>query len=146
MTRINTVDVSTLADAHLMAEYRELPMVHGSLKRTLRSIKGFDAKKVSPQYTLNGGHVYFFYNKKEYLFERWNKLIEELKARNFDIKPEERSVDWSVFDGVDQIEWQPTEADKQLNAERINFRISQKPKLYRWTKRNDNLHQNQEVL
>jgi deoxyribonuclease (pyrimidine dimer) len=146
VTRINTVDIEALADQHLMAEYRELPMVHGSLKRTLASKKGYDPKKVSPHYTLNGGHVYFWYNKKEYLWDRWNRLIEELKGRGYNISPEARVVDWSVFDKVPQMKWQPNEQDKAINAERINIRIAQKPTFYRWTKRNDNLHSNQKVL
>ena len=66
MTRINTIDVNLLSDQHLMAEYRELPMVHGSLRRTLKSANGFQLSKVSPVYTLNAGHVYFWYNKKKF--------------------------------------------------------------------------------
>lgn len=136
MTRINTIDVALLADAHLMAEYRELPMVHGSLRRTLNSSKGFQLSKVPPNYTLNSGHVYFWYNKRKYLHERFNQLVDELLFRGFDVKPQDRSIDWSVFDSVPQIEWYPTAKDHTTNVERIILRISQKPNFYRWTKRN----------
>lgn len=146
MTRINVIPVEELADQHLMAEYRELAMVHGSLKRTLSSSKGYQPNRVSPFYTLNAGHVYFWYNKKQYLWDRWNGLIEELKARGFELKPEARVIDWNVFDPVPQINWKPNEQDKAVNAERINSRIAQKPTFYRWTKRNDNLYSNQKVL
>lgn len=135
MTRINTIDVELLADSHLMAEYRELPMIHGALRRTLKSAKGFQPSKVSPHYTLNSGHVYFFFDKKEYLLGRFNKLVAELRFRGYDINPDSRTIDWSVFDYVPQISWSPRKEDHLINVERIAFRISQKPHLYRWTKR-----------
>jgi len=135
MTRINTIDVKILADQHLMAEYRELPMVHGSLKKTLRSKSGFVLDKVSKKYTLNTGHVYFFFNKKKFLSERFNQLVEELRFRGYDVKPENRVIDWSVFDTVPQVEWQPDSEARRVNWERVAFRLAEKPHLYRWTKR-----------
>ena len=62
MTRINIVNPSELTDQHLIAEYREITMVPGSLKRTLVSKIGYQEKKVPERYTLNSGHVYFLYN------------------------------------------------------------------------------------
>lgn len=135
MTRINLIPVTELADQHLMAEYRELPMIMGSLKRTLESKDGWQKKKVSPQYTLNKGHVYFFTNKKSFLVNRFAALVEELKRRKYNIWPEDRVIDWNVFDPVPQVEWTPTEQDVQLNMERITARIAQKPEWYRWTNR-----------
>lgn len=114
-----------------MAEYRELPMVMGSLKRTLSSKAGFVLDKVSKKYTLNSGHVYFWYNKKQWLWDRYNKLIDELKIRKYNINPGERNVDWSVFDSVPQIEWNPDDDAYRINNERIQLRISQKPDWYR---------------
>lgn len=135
MTRINVVPVAELADQHLMAEYRELPMIMGSLKRTLKSKSGWQKQKVAPQYTLNKGHVYFFTNKKSFLAERFAALIEELKSRNYNISPADRVIDWNVFDTVPQVEWTPSEQDIKLNMDRIKARIAQKPEWYRWTKR-----------
>ncbi len=57
MTRINVIDPIDLTDQHLMAEYRELPMIMGSLRRSLKSKKGLP--KITPKYTLNAGHVTF---------------------------------------------------------------------------------------
>ena len=62
MTRINLVNPSELTDQHLIAEYREIFMVGGSLNRTLNSKVGYREDRVPKQYTLNTGHVYFFYN------------------------------------------------------------------------------------
>jgi deoxyribonuclease (pyrimidine dimer) len=135
VTRINTVDVTLLSDQHLMAEYRELPMVHGSLKRTLNSAKGFQSGRVSPIYTLNAGHVYFWYNKKKFLFDRFNQLVNELIFRNYQINPGQRIIDWNVFDRVPQIDWTPTEKECDINLERVVERIKLKPKFYRWTNR-----------
>ena len=46
MTRINIIEPSELTDQHLIAEYREITMVPGSLKRTLVSKSGYQEKKV----------------------------------------------------------------------------------------------------
>ena len=56
MTRINIVEPSELTDQHLIAEYREITMVPGSLKRTLVSKIGYKESKVPKKYTLNTGH------------------------------------------------------------------------------------------
>ena len=75
MTRINLVPPSELTDQHLIAEYREIFMVAGSLRRTLLSKNGFQESRVPKKYTLNKGHVYFFYNKGQYLHKRYLDLI-----------------------------------------------------------------------
>ena len=87
MTRINVIDPIELTDQHLMAEYRELPMVMGSLKRTLASKTGFNPKKVPPKFTLNSGHVYFFYDKGKFLERRYSALIAELVRRGYSLDP-----------------------------------------------------------
>ena len=46
MTRINIVNPSELTDQHLIAEYREITMVPGSLKRTLVSKIGYKESKL----------------------------------------------------------------------------------------------------
>jgi deoxyribonuclease (pyrimidine dimer) len=63
MTRINIIPVEELMDQHLIAEYREITMAPVILARTLSSKTGLDYKKISKSYTLNKGHVYFFYDK-----------------------------------------------------------------------------------
>ena len=90
MTRINIISPSELTDQHLIAEYREIFMVAGSLKRTLISKSGFVESKVPKNFTLNNGHVYFFYNKGKYLYKRYNLIIKEMKSRGF--KPDENRI------------------------------------------------------
>ncbi len=57
MTRINLIPVHELTDQHLMAEYRELPMIGASLKRTLSSKTGWSMSKVP---VLGTGTFYYF--------------------------------------------------------------------------------------
>lgn len=140
MTRINLIDVSELSDQHLMAEYRELPMIGSALKRTLNSKSGFQKSKVSNHYCLNGGHVYFFMNKKKFLFKRYQLLIEELRLRGYNINPDAREVDWEVFNKIEQIDWQPDNKDIEVNLERIRERINLKPQWYRWSNYNKSLY------
>jgi deoxyribonuclease (pyrimidine dimer) len=66
-------------DQHLIAEYREITMVPASLARALSSKNGLDYKKIPKSYTLNTGHVYFFYDKGFYLSKRYKFLVIEIK-------------------------------------------------------------------
>lgn len=131
MTRINVVDPEYLTDQHLMAEYRELPMVIGSLKRSLRSAKGVHS--IPSEYTLNGGHVKFFYNKGKFLKRRYAALIAELVKRGYSIDPASRTVDFTVFgnNGLDN-DWQASYTALHINCERIQLRINSKKEFYRW--------------
>lgn len=133
MTRINTIDVKHLCDQHAQAEYRELPMVMGSLKRSLKSKTPEEIlPNIPPNYTLNKGHVTFHYNKGLYLQRRYNELIEELKDRGYDIDPKSRNITgFDIFPELFQNEWWPNVADHQVNIERIILRIADKPQWYK---------------
>ena len=87
MTRINIIPVEELYDQHLIAEYREITMVPASLFRSLKSKNGINLKKISPKYTLNTGHVYFFYDKGKYLDKRYSEIIKEMHKRGFKCDP-----------------------------------------------------------
>lgn len=132
MTRINTIDPRLLTDQHLMAEYRELPMVHASLSRSLSSNRGVDLPTIPKEYTLNAGHVRFFYNKGAWLRERWDSLVSELRIRGFQIDPTARKVDWNVFiDNNLNGDWEPDAKAHQINVERILARINSKRDWYK---------------
>jgi len=85
MTRINSdIDPKQLMDQHLMAEYRELPMVLSSLRRSLRTQSEREIlKKIPPRFTLNKGHVLFFYNKLTFLKDRYTRIVDELLNRGY---------------------------------------------------------------
>lgn len=132
MTRINSdLDPKVLKRMHLLAELREITMVPASLRRSLRTKSSSDVMRSIPKnFTLNTGHVKFFYNKLAFLQTRFDKLASEMERRGY-------SPDWSrktAFGNFDKIwygEWQSTPADDAVVTERINLRISQKPHLYK---------------
>lgn len=127
MTRINTIEPLLLTDQHLMAEYRELPMVFASGRRS-----NPDRFNPSEHYLLNTGHVTFFFNKKEYLKERWVDLIVELYNRNYNIDPLSRNINWTTLDKFPQIEWRPNDMAQLVNLERLLERVANRPDWYRY--------------
>lgn len=131
MTRINTIDPALLLDQHLMAEYRELPMVMGSLSRS-RKTAYWNSKhyKIPENYTLNAGHVKFFYYRQTYLWNRWCRLIRELEDRGYRIYPESRVLKWEAFEDLPDITFMPDSNDHRINIERIIQRLKEKPDFY----------------
>ena len=131
MTRINLVDPQELTDQHLVAEYREIFMVGSSLVRSLAS-PNWNDNKIPKQFSLNKGHVSFFYDKGEYLYKRYLDLIDEMKRRGMNPDPARvfKREQWPDDKWND---WTPSEADKDIVRERIALRISQKPDWYRKT-------------
>ncbi len=132
MTRINVVAPADLTDQHLMAEYRELPMVNAALRRTLGSKRGIRKDQIPKRYTLNKGHVTFFYDKGRFLYDRYHSLIDELVSRNFQVYPLARKVEWTMFSDGLMSEWNPSAADVSINVERIVERINLKTTWYRY--------------
>ncbi len=131
MTRINSnLDPKTLKRMHLIAEYREITMVPAALRRSLRTRKKEDILAGIPEkFTLNQGHVAFFYNKQRFLKKRFGRLCKEMARRGykFDL------TRGKAFDGFDDDFngfWNSTPADDGLVLARISLRISQKPHLY----------------
>jgi deoxyribonuclease (pyrimidine dimer) len=133
LTRINIVEPSELTDQHLIAEYREIFMVAGSLKRTLVSKDGYQKSKVPVNYKLSTGHVYFFYDKGKYLHKRYDELIAEMKNRGFS-PSEDRPFPFSIFsDNNLYNDWTPSIEDYEVIRRRIAERIAMKPEWYRKT-------------
>ena len=134
MTRINLVDPSDLSDQHLVAEYREIFMVGSSLQRSLKS-KNWEKTlaNIPKKYTLNKGHVTFFYNKGKYLYKRYEILIEEMKNRgmNPDSERKFKTEQWpdELFN-----DWEPEPDDYKVIRARIKEKIEMKPDWYRFTK------------
>tara|TARA_B100000131_G_scaffold314420_1_gene351227 strand:- start:91 stop:510 length:420 start_codon:yes stop_codon:yes gene_type:complete len=133
MTRINIIEPSELTDQHLIAEYREITMVPGSLNRTLNSKIGYQESKVPSKYTLNKGHVYFFYNKGMYLHKRYMMIVSEMISRGFNpdmnrVFPHEIFKDNGLYN-----DWVPTLEDYKVIRQRIEEKIAMKPEWYRKT-------------
>jgi deoxyribonuclease (pyrimidine dimer) len=131
MTRVNSdIDPSLLHRRHLVAELREITMVPAALSRALRT-KSKDAilKSIPENFTLNSGHVKFFYNKQKFLINRFNKLIEEMEQRGYTPDPL-RVMAFIGFDPEFNNDWESTPEADEIIHNRIAFRIAQKPHLY----------------
>ena len=139
MTRINIIPVSELHDQHLIAEYREITMVPAALNRTLNSKTGLIREKISKSFTLNSGHVYFFYDKGLYLDKRYTEIVSEMKSRGFN-PDSNRVFPIDIFKDNDLYnDWTPTIEDQKLIRQRIQERINSKPDWYRKTRRQENV-------
>lgn len=132
MTRINAdLDPKTLKRMHLLAELREITMVPASLRRSLRTRMQNDILRSIPkQFTLNTGHVKFFYNKLQFLQNRFDRLVAEMQSRGY-TPDTSRKEAFLGFDNVWYGDWESTPADDAIVTERINLRIAQKPHLYK---------------
>ena len=132
MTRINIIEPSELTDQHLIAEYREIFMVGSSLQRSLKS-KNWNPKDIPIKFTLNTGHVKFFYDKGKYLSNRYDELRTEMRARGMtpDITRAFKKEQWPNELWND---WTPNLEDYKVIRERIEERIKSKPNWYRRTK------------
>jgi deoxyribonuclease (pyrimidine dimer) len=138
MTRVNLIKPSKLYDQHLMAEYREIPMVIASLKRSMKAVTNDTSRlRIPSKFTLNAGHVSFFYDKGAWLHGRYHLCISELRARGFDVDPDGRVVDWDYYKtlGLWHTTWQPNKAEKKISRDRIKWKLKQKPDWYRKTGR-----------
>lgn len=129
MTRINIVNPKELTDQHLIAEYREIFMVGPALQRSLRSKNGVTG--IPERYTLNKGHVKFFYNKGKYLCKRYEAIKEEMIRRG--MKPDPMRL-FPAFHYSDKFfnDWSPVEGDFDIIRERIAKKLSEKPKWYKY--------------
>jgi len=129
LTRINIVPVEELTDQHLMAEYREIFMIGSALQISLKS-KNWDPKRIPKKFTLNTGHVMFFYNKGKYLYNRYEQIKKELTKRNFKLD-KSRLFKVTQFPTEYYNDWEPTKEDQAIVWQRIEERIQEKPEWYR---------------
>tara|TARA_Y100001960_G_C14412865_1_gene699034 strand:- start:100 stop:510 length:411 start_codon:yes stop_codon:yes gene_type:complete len=134
MTRINIIPTNQLYDQHLIAEYREITMVPAALKRTLKSKSGLDKNKIPKKFTLNKGHVYFFYDKGKYLYNRYHELITEMKNRGFHPNPKRKFPKKIFTENNLYNDWTPSIEDFKIIKKRIEKKIIEKPSWYRKSK------------
>ena len=131
MTRVNSdIDPKLLHRLHLIAELREITMVPGSLKRSLMtSSRLIIISRIPKKFTLNSGHVLFFYNKLTFLQKRFDRLCDEMENRGY-TADRNRIVAFDGFDPRFYNDWTSTPEDEDIIHERIALRISEKPHLY----------------
>lgn len=131
MTRINAdIDPKALADQHLLAEYNEIGMFYSSLRRSIKSKNGI--KNIPAKFTLNKGHVSFFYNKLLFVEDRYDRIRKELSIRGFDLNPF-RIVCYPNEFPVDLYNnWHSSTEDEIIIKSRIYEKIMQKPTWYKY--------------
>lgn len=126
MTRINLIRPIALADQHLIAEIKEINQLSGSFQKSLNSKKGVFG--IPNDFTLNTGHVKFFYNKGQYLHNRFLELKSEAIERGFTINAEFYNP-WLINNQLDLYNnWEPNANDVQLLKQRIIYRVIENPK------------------
>lgn len=133
MTRINAdLNPKVLTDQHLLAEYNEIGMFFSSLRRSLKSKNGIC--DIPENFTLNSGHVKFFYNKLSFVIERYHRLIVELKNRGFNLDPNRVIFIDNEFPQELYNNWEMDNKAKSIIIDRIIDKINKKPQWYRYYK------------
>lgn len=141
MTRLNLVPPAELMDQHLFAEFREIKMVPKSLARSLAAAERRGApdpvaevlRRAPKEFTLNTGHVSFFYDKGDYLIMRYSDLRRELWVRGVNYNEAALMDEARVFERDDRLRnfYTPTPAALAVIRERIALRIAARPGWYR---------------
>jgi deoxyribonuclease (pyrimidine dimer) len=99
MARINLIPPEELTDQHLFAEFREIKMIPKSLVRSLKARGLSGVLKIIPDsFTLNKGHMCFFYDKGKYLHNRYISIKDELRNRNVLFNEDSKFDPDGIFD------------------------------------------------
>lgn len=120
MTRINCVPVETLCREHLIAEYRELPRVFALAHKCNRPHP--DAPM---SYTMGKGHVIFFYDKLEWVSDRFKQLVNEMQKRGYTTNYDGDVSEWREKIKLKSMwkNWTPSSRDIFINQSRIDERL-----------------------
>ena len=123
MVRINLINPKKFADQHLVAEYNEILMLIGHIKK-FPIINGMPKK-----YCLGKGHITFFKNKIKYLKERHELIKKEMKKRGFKTS---KTIILKEFKKEQKQSWKPLKKDKEIIKKRLIQKIKLKPDYYRY--------------
>ncbi len=123
MVRINLIYPGCLADEHLRAEYAEILMLVGYVR------KHPDAFGIPCSYCLGKGHVRFFKDKLLYLKKRYEEIKHEMRSRGFRAR---RSVNLRGFPPEMLKDWEPSREDKETVKKRIVEKLRLKPHYYHY--------------
>lgn len=127
MTRINVISPKELHPKHLIAEIREITRVYGLVRKAQgRKINKYNFKekiKQPSQYTLGAGHIYWFYDKLEFITKRYYALCNEATSRGYNVSP---IAEKFLTEGIDKWwfgDYIPTQEAVKINKQRINERL-----------------------
>jgi deoxyribonuclease (pyrimidine dimer) len=127
MVRINLINPKYLADQHLIAEYNEILMLLGYVRKNPK----LTLSKIPLNYKLGKGHILFFKNKLRYLEKRFKLIKAEMRKRRFS---EKINFDLTPFDRELIKDWKPNEKDKKIIKKRLIHKITLKPDYYKYYK------------
>lgn len=119
------VDPQVLTDQHLIAEYRELMIPVGQL----RKLNWVSKTEAPAELKLGKGHIVFWRDKQLYLKRRHEALVHEMKFRGFNPK----YSFWDLEDIPKEFlnDWTPDQKATNLLRQRIWEKILLKPEWYR---------------
>ena len=121
MVRINLINPNRLTDQHLIAEYNEILMLLGHVKK-------FPIIRTSPKkYCLGKGHITFFKNKLLYLKKRHEQIKKEMKKRGYKTN---KKIKLSIYKKELKNDWKPKKEDKEIIIKRIIQKLKKKPNYY----------------
>ena len=123
MVRINLIDPNNLADQHLIAEYNEILMLLGYVRKYPME------KDIPSEYCLGRGHIKFFKNKLLYLKNRHEKLKKEMIRRGF---TPTKIIDLKEFPKNLRNDWKPHNKDFLIIKHRLCEKINLKPSYYKY--------------
>jgi len=138
--RINLIEPVDLTDDHLIAEINEINMVAGCYETTCNSKIGLKLSKIPPKYVLGTGHVYFFYDKGQYLANRYDECSEEALKRDINITLPFKNTWWKMPTYICEHnmfqDYLPNLDAYKIIVERIIEKINLKPFYYSYTYKN----------
>lgn len=123
MVRINLINPKNLSDQHLIAEYNEILMLFGYVKRFSK------IDEIPKNYCLGKGHIKFFKNKLLYLKKRHELIKKEMQTRNFKTNI---TINLKAFDKILVNDWTPNKKDKEIIKKRLIEKLSKKPEFYKY--------------
>ena len=129
MTRINTVPPRALTDQHLLGEYNEIRRpINLAIKRYAKERSKIH-QNIPSTYELRAGHVTFFYNKLQYIIDRFDAIKEEMRARGWSANG---IIDADIPDEL-KGNWNPDTRSNSILKERLVERIQNDSKgLAKW--------------
>lgn len=130
MTRVNIVPTEYLTNRHLVAEYTEIRHVPASLNRSSLSPK-FNPANFPQQFSLNKGHVSFFFPRGQFIHNRFLQIQDEMRMRGFNLSQDKLNLNIEPWHRLNLFnDWQPGIEDYKIIMTRIKQRIEEKPHLY----------------
>lgn len=125
MVRINLIDPKKLADQHLVAEYNEILMLFGYVR------KHPETYGTDHDYCLGKGHIRFFKDKLLYLKKRHGLIKKEMKIRGF---RRDKTIDLRNFPKNLRNDWKPKQEHFKIIKRRLKEKINFHPEFYRYYK------------